>query len=195
MASPSTGRAFLIGLVLGGAVLIAAGFEQVRSGSVMRSDFAVIWTGSRVILEGGDPYLASSFGPAKQASELADADCITLLMDAGSALAAFAQVRRHPAPPCVTGPKPVEIYRFYVDRPFHGQGVAQQLMQAAHNAAAELDGETIWLSTWERNPRGRAFYAKCGFADVGSADFYVGADRQTDRILAMPVQERKAPQE
>lgn len=64
MASPSTGRAFLIGLVLGGAVLIAAGFEQVRSDSVTRSDFAVIWTGSRVILEGGDPYLASSFGAA-----------------------------------------------------------------------------------------------------------------------------------
>ena len=65
-------------------------------------------------------------------------------------------------------------------------------MQACHDAAAELGGATIWLSTWERNPRGRAFYAKCGFTDVGSADFFVGADRQTDRILEMPVLRTRA---
>lgn len=133
-------------------------------------------------------HLAAAYNPVQQARELADPDCVTLVMESGAELAAFAQVRRHQAPPCVTGPRPVEIYRFYVDQPWHGQGVAQQLMRAVHSAAAELGGATLWLSTWERNPRGRAFYAKAGFADVGTADFYVGSDRQTDRILAMPVQ-------
>ena len=132
-------------------------------------------------------YLAASFSTELQARELADPHSITLLIDADTGLAAFAQVRRHEPPPCVTGPNPIEIQRFYVDRPWHGRGVAQKLMQAAHDAATELGGSTIWLGTWERNPRGRAFYAKVGFADVGSSHFYVGSDRQTDRIFAMPV--------
>jgi GNAT superfamily N-acetyltransferase len=132
-------------------------------------------------------HLADSYNPAQQARELADPHIITLLIEESSTLAGFAQVRYHAPPPCVTGPKPIEIMRLYVDRPFHGKGVAQLLMQAAHDAAAELSGETLWLGTWERNPRGRAFYAKVGFVDVGTADFYVGTDRQTDRIFAMPV--------
>jgi ribosomal protein S18 acetylase RimI-like enzyme len=93
----------------------------------------------------------------------------------------------------VTGPSPVELYRFYVDRPWHGRGVAQQLMDGVQLAADELGGKTLWLSVWERNPRALAFYGKCGFADVGSAPFYVGSDRQTDRILAKDVAARSSP--
>ncbi|HEX7939237.1 MAG TPA: GNAT family N-acetyltransferase [Gemmatimonadaceae bacterium] len=132
-------------------------------------------------------FLAKTFGPDIQEREITNPDSITLLMDGDHGLAAYAQVRRQPAPACVTGPKPIEIQRFYVDRPWHGRGVAQQLMQAAHDAAAELGGATIWLGTWERNQRGRAFYAKVGFADVGTVNFYVGSDRQTDHIFMMPV--------
>ena len=45
---------------------------------------------------------------------------------------------------------------------------------------------------WERNARALAFYAKSGFVDVGTADFYVGTDRQTDRVLAMSLAEPPA---
>ncbi|HEY9382561.1 MAG TPA: GNAT family N-acetyltransferase [Gemmatimonadales bacterium] len=132
-------------------------------------------------------HLEASFGLAQQTRELADPRYVTLLVMAGADLAAYAQVRRQTPPPCVTDPAPVELYRFYVDAPRHGQGVAQRLMAAVHAAAAELAGRTLWLSVWERNPRARAFYAKSGFRDVGTADFYVGSDRQTDRILVCPV--------
>ena len=36
-------------------------------------------------------------------------------------------------------------------------------------------------------PRAIAFYTKCGFADAGSVDFWVGPDRQTDRLMAAPL--------
>jgi RimJ/RimL family protein N-acetyltransferase len=52
-----------------------------------------------------------------------------------------------------------------------------------HDAAHELGGRTLWLGVWERNPRAIAFYEKCGFRDVGSHDFWVGNDCQTDRIM------------
>ena len=64
MASPPAGPAFLLGLLLGAGVLAVAGVAPVRADAVARGDFAVIWTGSRVILEGGDPYLAATFGDA-----------------------------------------------------------------------------------------------------------------------------------
>ena len=132
-------------------------------------------------------HLVTSYGVGQQASELSDPAFVTLLAEVGLELAAYAQLRRRVPPSCVNGPAAIELYRFYVDRPWHGRGLAQRLMSAVHAAAGELGCATLWLSVWERNPRARAFYAKCGFQDVGTADFYVGSDRQTDRILVAPV--------
>ncbi|HOX20802.1 MAG TPA: GNAT family N-acetyltransferase [Gemmatimonadales bacterium] len=132
-------------------------------------------------------HVARSFGPAHQARELADPDFVTLVVDGSDGLAAYAQVRRTTAPPCVTTDAPVELYRFYVDRPWHGRGLAQRLMEAVHGAASALGGRSVWLSVWERNPRGIAFYTKCGYRDVGGAIFMLGTDPQNDRVLVVPV--------
>jgi glutathione peroxidase len=142
--------------------------------------------------EGNDPahmaeHLARSYGVPQQTRELSDPGCHTLLLESGDALAGYAQVRRHPAPPCVTGDAPVELARFYLDRPFHGSGLARPLMAAVASAAAQLGGRTVWLGVWERNPRAIAFYTKCGFRDAGSTEFFVGPDRQTDRVLVTAV--------
>lgn len=134
-------------------------------------------------------YLPMAYGTSLQAIELGDPDIITLIIDAGDALAAYAQVRRGEAPACVQGSAPVELWRFYVDRPFHGRGLAQQLLAAAHAAAFELGGRTLWLGVWERNERAIAFYAKAGFRIVGSHDFWVGSDRQTDNIMTTDVRQ------
>lgn len=132
-------------------------------------------------------FVASSYGVEKQGRELSDPDVITIVAESGGLLAGYAQVRRNAPPACVTTEAPVELWRFYVDRPWHGRGLAQRLMAGVREAARELGGPAIWLSVWERNPRGIAFYAKCGFRDVGTNDFWVGADRQTDRILVAEV--------
>lgn len=134
-------------------------------------------------------HLAKSFGAAHQQRELADPDFVTLVMDGPEGLAAYAQVRRATPPRCVSADAPVELYRFYVDRPWQGLGVAQRLMEAVHAAASELGGKSIWLSVWERNPRAIAFYVKSGYRDVGSTTFLLGADRQSDRVLVAPARE------
>ena len=81
----------------------------------------------------------------------------------------------------------MEVHRFYVDRPAHGSGIARMLMSEVRRAALELGGRHVWLGVWERNARAIAFYKKTGFIDVGSHDFYVGSDRQTDRVLVARV--------
>ena len=50
--------------------------------------------------------------------------------------------------------------------------------------AASRGREWVWLGVWERNARAIAFYARWGFIDVGAQPFQLGADRQTDRIMA-----------
>lgn len=134
-----------------------------------------------------EAHLASAYGVTQQGRELADSRCITVLIHAGETLAAYAQVRRHQPPACVTDEEPVELHRFYVDLPWHGQGVAQRLMEAVHQAARDLGGRTLWLGVWERNPRAIAFYLKSGWRDTGATTFCVGPDRQTDRVMVAPV--------
>lgn len=134
-------------------------------------------------------YLASSCNAAQQGRELADPDVATLLAYRHSELAAYAQVRRGSTPPCISGAAPIELLRFYVDKAWHGHGIAQRLLGEVQRAALELGGATLWLKVWENNPRAIAFYRKANFVEVGVADFFVGTDRQTDRVLAMDLRD------
>ena len=128
-------------------------------------------------------HLAKAYGVPQQSAELADPNGITLLAHRDGRLIGYAQIRRHQAPACVVQEQPIELRRFYVDRAAHGSGVAKELMASAHDAARELGGKHLWLGVWERNGRAIAFYSKVGFKQVGSHDFYVGADRQTDQVF------------
>ncbi len=129
-------------------------------------------------------YLGSTYGPPIQAGELADPRLATLIVESEGRLAGYAQLRDVPPPDCINGPRPLELWRFYVDRPWHGTGLAQALMAATLAAAAERGAGTLWLCVWERNLRAIGFYRKSGFEDRGSQEFVLGTDRQTDRVMA-----------
>lgn len=128
-------------------------------------------------------HLERSYGPSQQQRELADPSIATLLVELDGQLAGYAQLRSGAAPECVTGDSPIELWRFYVDQPWHGRGIAQTLMTHVDAEAFRRGARTLWLGVWERNERAKAFYRKAGFEDVGSHVFMVGTDAQTDRIM------------
>jgi diamine N-acetyltransferase len=128
-------------------------------------------------------YVAGHFGPDRQADELRDPATTTLVAEERGQPAGYVQLGRGPAPANVAGPDPMEVVRFYVDRPWHGRGVAQRLMAAAADAARAAGARTLWLGVWERNERAIAFYRKCGFHVVGTQLFVFGSDRQQDLVL------------
>jgi diamine N-acetyltransferase len=132
-------------------------------------------------------HLESSYGEAQQAAELADPEVRTLLAYGNDELIGFAQVRRKLSPACVVAEKPVELHRFYLVRSVQGAGVAKPLMLKACEAARELGGRHLWLGVWERNSRAISFYLKSGFAKVGSHNFIVGSDTQTDWVFIAPL--------
>ena len=131
-----------------------------------------------------DAYCGVAFDPARQLAEIESPHVHTLIVECGG-VAGCAQVRAGPPPPCVTADQPIELRRFYIDTPWHGRGVAQQLMRAVMEVAAATGAGSVWLGVWERNARAIAFYAKCGFADVGAYDFRLGDDLQTDRVMVV----------
>ena len=132
-------------------------------------------------------YIAAHFGVRQQTAELGDPARLTLLAEAGGAAAGYVQLGWGPAPGCVRGGAPMEVIRFYVDRVWHGHGLAQLLMAAAVGAARDAGAGVLWLGVWERNARAIAFYRKSGFEDVGAQTFVLGTDHQRDRVLARPL--------
>ena len=75
-------------------------------------------------------YLAGAYSIDIQTRELNDRDITTLLVEEGGTAIAYAMLRADHVPECVTGPDPIELWRFYVDRAWHGRGVAAALMDA-----------------------------------------------------------------
>jgi diamine N-acetyltransferase len=129
-------------------------------------------------------FLESTWHPDLQRAEILDPGLDTLLAcDATGALAGFAQVRVAHPPEGIAVRAPVELKRFYVDKPWHGQGLARMLMDAAEQAARARGGQEFWLGVFQRNERALSFYRKCGFRVVGTQVFVVGTDPQKDYVM------------
>jgi GNAT superfamily N-acetyltransferase len=132
-----------------------------------------------------DVYVRATYSAERQGAEITDPDRITFVGESDGVLAAFAQLRANgEVPSCVAGSAPIELLRFYVDRPWQGRGVAHELMDTVVDAARSRGARTLWLGVWERNPRAIVFYGKHGFRDVGCQPFKLGGDDQTDRVMA-----------
>lgn len=129
-------------------------------------------------------YVANDFARARVRDDLNDPNIVTLLaVDDGEAIA-FAQLRLNPAPVETSARAGIELWRFYVERAYHGTSVAQALMREALAAARGMGPTDIWLSVWERNPRAIRFYEKAGFRHVGFHDFRIGATIYRDALMS-----------
>jgi ribosomal protein S18 acetylase RimI-like enzyme len=133
-------------------------------------------------------HLESAWSPDKQMAELRNPDIDTLILtDDGGRWLGFAQLRANKVSEGVPAQGSIELWRFYVDRPFHGKGVAGGLMRGAKHRAKQRGASFLWLGVWERNERAKAFYAKHGFRKVGAQVFVVGSDPQTDHVMLCPL--------
>lgn len=130
-------------------------------------------------------YLSRTYGAPQQRAELSDPGQRVLLAELAGQMVGYAQLRSGRVPPCVNGPSPIELGRFYVSREWQGRGVSAPLMEAVVAEARRRGAATVWLAVWERNERAKAFYRRCGFEDVGSQEFRLGNDVQQDRVMVM----------
>jgi ribosomal protein S18 acetylase RimI-like enzyme len=120
-------------------------------------------------------YLARAFAPASIASRLADPAVTYLVATApDGAFCAYVHIDGD------------EIVRFYVDAPFQGSGLAQRLMTVALAVIAAAGFPEARVQVWQQAPQAIAFYRKCGFRVIGTAQFHFGERVDLDWMMARP---------
>jgi len=76
-----------------------------------------------------------------------------------------------------------EISRIYVHAHHQGKKIGNRLLDFAINKATDDKLQYIWLGVWEHNLDAQRFYGRNGFVKVGSHEFLVGSDVQTDFLM------------
>lgn len=78
----------------------------------------------------------------------------------------------------------LEVERIYIRKEYKRHGLGRQLLEFAIELANKERRKLIWLGVWEENENALRFYQTFGFRQIGTHDFYVGMDKQTDLIMA-----------
>jgi diamine N-acetyltransferase len=118
------------------------------------------------------------------AAALARDDQRLVVAERDGHLLGFAHWRPGAAHEGVPARRPAELFRLYVLQRFTGTGLGTQLLRAAEAAAAEEGADTLWLTAWAGNERARAFYARRGYADVGTTAYVIEGIAYENRLFA-----------
>jgi GNAT superfamily N-acetyltransferase len=122
------------------------------------------------------------------AAELADpAFAVRLAEDEGEP-AAYAKLGPPSLPFEPRGPC-IELRQFYVLKPWHGAGVARELMHWALEEANGRGAKEMYLSVFVDNHRARRFYAHYGFEFVQTYAFMVGSHADEDHIMRLVLED------
>ena len=130
-----------------------------------------------------EKHVAQRYSTEIQRAELLDPSLTYLIADVDGEAAGFAMIGSPMSESCESFDAPVELFRFYVDKQWHGKGIAVPLMDACYAEARRRGGKTICLSVWEHNPRAIRFYEKIGYTRSGTQPYVLGDDVQTDWVM------------
>jgi ribosomal protein S18 acetylase RimI-like enzyme len=128
-------------------------------------------------------FVAASYGPALQYAEIIDPDTETRLAEAAGALVGYAQIGPFKLPHDAGSAHALELYRLYVREDVKGKGVAAALMDWAMTRMRDRGAMQAFLGVWSQNTRAQRFYARYGFAKVGTYKFPVGESLDDEWIL------------
>ena len=129
-------------------------------------------------------FVNSAFSKKNITEELAVPCNRFLLAYEGERPVGFALLREAGPPVGLTGSKPVELARIYLEEDVTGKGYGSRLMETCLDLAAQAGHDILWLGVWERNERAIRFYEKKGFEQVGTLPFVFGDDLHTDLVMA-----------
>lgn len=139
--------------------------------------------GSQNTAEDLAKFLNEEYDFNKLKSEVADPESFYYFCYFNDELAGYLKLNIGSAQTESDYPEALEIQRIYVLQKYQGQKIGLSMMQHAVAVAKKIKKSQVWLGVWEKNLKAQAFYRKSGFEKVGSHDFILGDDIQTDYIL------------
>ena len=134
-----------------------------------------------------EEYLSEALSTEQIATELLDPKCQFFLAEQDTKIVGYSKLRASEFPDCVTGDRPIELERIYVDQNQIGKGLGASLLNECLGYARQAGFAALWLGVWEQNARALAFYERFGFKVVGSHLFQLGSDPQIDLVMELPL--------
>ena len=128
-------------------------------------------------------YIAEFLNVETFRRDLDDQNSAFFVAEVDDEIIGYAKLIENSTEDCVSDTNPIELNKLYVSHAFHGQGIAQSLMEKCFAVAANKNYRTMWLGVWEYNHRAQKFYEKLGFKKVGTHIFQLGSDPQTDLLM------------
>ena len=138
-----------------------------------------------------DAYLASAFSRKRLQAELKNAHSSFFFLVSNVDTAGYLKLNEAAAQTDLHDPSSLEMERVYVRREFQGLGLGKMLIDKALETARQRGRRFVWLGVWEKNANAIAFYEKMGFRTIGTHDFFMGSERQTDLIMRREVEQRR----
>ncbi len=130
-------------------------------------------------------YLEAAFNHERIEAELLNPDSLFLFIFLGEQLAGYLKTNTGLAQTDLREPFGLEIERIYVRQQFQHQGLGKAMIAKGIEIARRQGKTYVWLGVWEHNSAAIAFYQRMGFIQIGTHDFIMGTDRQTDYIMKM----------
>ena len=118
-------------------------------------------------------------------AEIIAGDASVRLAEADGTAIGYARLDRLLLPVPQTDRAALQLYQLYIDRAWHGGGVAPQLMAWVVDVARARGAQDLWLSVFTDNPRARAFYKRFGFTEVMPYRFMVGDHADDDMLCKL----------
>jgi GNAT superfamily N-acetyltransferase len=124
------------------------------------------------------------FSTDAMAAALAAPGAEFIVAERAGHLVGFAELAHGAGHALVNAAPACELARLYVQEPFTGIGLGRRLLREAEARAAARGARVLWLHTWIGNARARAFYPRCGYADVGLTHYEFDGQRFENRAFA-----------
>ncbi|SEL91997.1 Ribosomal protein S18 acetylase RimI [Roseateles sp. YR242] len=129
-------------------------------------------------------YVRSAFASEAMLALIKQPDVRLVVAECEGHLVGLAQYTLRRPPPLAQPCEAAELDRLYVQEPFTGKGVGARLNARVEAECVSLGTTTLWLQAWTGNARALAFYARHGYADVGTTFFEMDGERHENRVLA-----------
>ncbi|HEY0112211.1 MAG TPA: GNAT family N-acetyltransferase [Allosphingosinicella sp.] len=126
--------------------------------------------------------------PEKWREELCDPAFSVRIAEDNGTPAAYAKVGPPTLPFEPRGPS-TELRQFYLLKPWHGTGLAHDLMRWAIEEAKRRGADDLYLSVFVNNHRARRFYERYGFTFVGIYAFMVGNHADEDHVMRLSLKD------
>ena len=135
-----------------------------------------------------EKYMAKAFSHDRILLEFVDSGNRFFIAYLENVAVGYTKLRTSEPPEALQHQNSIELERIYVLKHYHDQKVGAGLMRHSIEYAKAHGFDTLWLGVWEHNNRALQFYQRWGFEVIGSHEFMLGDDLQTDLLLKLDVQ-------